>query len=454
VGHPVSKRVAQRRRRVVRCALLLLVALGCGRKPNVLLISLDACRPDHLSAYGYERDTSPFLAKLAARGVAFTHAFANTHGTPQSHTTILSSQYQETHRVMWDVLSDQGRGPGWVDAIPDDVVLLPEIMARNGYVTLAVTDGGFMAGRLGFDRGFVEFQEADGVRTGTAKLLEMVTRWIGDERPIFAFYHTYEVHSPYLPPASYRDLFGRFESDFVPTAENLAAFIERASDLSQGDIALIRARYDAEIRFADDTLRALFDGLAELGFLDDHLVIVTSDHGEEFGEHGGLLHLDRLYDELVRVPLIVSGARVPRGRVDDRMASSVDIVPTILRYTRSGDPAGFAGNDLLAPPRHRPDEQAVFMQYGNTRYAVRTRKWKLIENVTATHAPHYELYDLSEDPGEKNDVDARFPEVVADLRGLLTRWKTMAGSRAAESKQVILDPELLERLRALGYARE
>ena len=329
------------------------VTLGCqteSKRPNVLLISLDTLRADHLSCYGYHRQTSPFLDELASRGVLFKNAFVNTHGTPQSHATILSSQYQETHKVMFKFLR-AGRRASAVPAnpVPNRIVLLQEILRGNGYVTLGVTDGGYMAENFGFARGFAEFRDdRDGVQAGTGKLISMVQRYAQDDQPIFALLHTYEIHMPYTPPERYRTIFGQFSSKFVPIYENVKPLKNDASALSKDDLEAMEGMYDGGIRFVDDTLRRMFSALAEIGFLDNYIVVITSDHGEEFGEHGGLEHSPTLYDELLRVPLIIAGSGVPGGRVDERMASSIDIVPTILNHAGVEVDIPFEGMDLLA----------------------------------------------------------------------------------------------------------
>ena len=189
------------------------------RPPNILLISLDACRADHLSAYGYSRKTSPFLDTLAARGVLFTNAFVNTLGTPPSHTTMLTSLYQETHRV--DYRERQGFARY---RIPDEITLLQEHLQRSGYTTLGVTGGGFMAGKFGYSRGFTAFDDrVKGDHVGAGRLVRMVRRHAAEGKPIFAFLHTYFIHSTYSPPPDYRRLWGQFTGRFEPSSQNLLA---------------------------------------------------------------------------------------------------------------------------------------------------------------------------------------------------------------------------------------
>lgn len=445
-------------RRSGTLVLGFLVWTGCGagvpdasqrpeppRRTNVLLVSLDACRADHLSQDGYARPTSPFLDELAARGVRFPNAFVNTHGTTPSHATLLTSLYQETHRV--EHAARRGEVP--LDAIPSQARQLQEILQEAGYLTLAVTEGGRMSHKFGFDRGFdVYDDDARSIEEGTRRLAQLIREAVAQQRPVFAFLHTYQTHVPYEPPSAYRELFGEFRGEIGGSAKELLPYENDASALGPATLAFLEAQYDRDIRYTDDTLRAFFDELGRLGFLADYLAVVTADHGEEFGEHGGLLHRDHLYEELLRVPLIVAGTGVgPPGRVEERLASSIDVAPTILAQVGIAQPAWMEGRPLFGDGASRGD--AVFAQYRSWRYAVRTRRWKLIENADAGSV---ELYDLVADPGEQHDRIGAEPARAARLRALLADWRRarpQLGSGAL--KQAQLAGEERERLEALGY---
>ena len=202
--------------------------------PNILLISLDACRADHLSCYGYARKTSPFLDALAAQGTRFARAFCNTHGTGPSHATLLMSLYQETHRM--EYTSHPGSLPG--DPVPPDAMMIQEFLHARGYTTLGITDGGQLASGYGFHRGFdVYDDDGGGIVRGCRKLTDLVRAHIGGGRPLFIFYHTYEVHSPYLPPEHLRNVFGTYAHTIAPVNEVLGKYAATAwRDLTQGDL--------------------------------------------------------------------------------------------------------------------------------------------------------------------------------------------------------------------------
>ena len=455
--HCVVRRLTVARNAVVEFALIVgfvLGAVACGRPaaetrpPNILLISIDALRADHLSCYGYDRPTSPVLDELASRGIRFSRAFINTHGTPPSHTTLLSSLYQETHRV------DLGGESGHLNdhRIPEEVELVQEILQREGWRTVAVTGGGYMSAEFGFARGFDDFfDRARGVDEEAEKLLETLARQTGEPRPIFALFHTYEVHSPYTPPAGFEQLFGEYSGEIEPSNDALIAIQGKASKvLKNSDFDYLEALYDGGIRYTDQILGDLFSALEKTGFLDNAVVIITADHGEEFGEHGGVLHGGKLYEELLHVPLIVFGTGVERGVVDPRLVSLVDIAPTILSAAGLPIPERMEGRDLLGdlPPPAWP-EQRIFAQYGSQLYCVRTPRWKLIYRPGSERE---QLFDLRHDPSERRNLVQKDPKMAAKLLAEIEAWRrTRLRLDLANRPQNEPSADKLEELRALGY---
>jgi arylsulfatase A-like enzyme len=432
-------------------ALLLLANCGGGAgeetPPNILLISIDALRADHLSCYGYDRHTSPFLDSLAARGTRFSHAFVNTHGTPPSHATMLSSLYQESHRVGIHV----GEASDSDMALSTGIELLQEILVRGGWTTVAVTGGGFLKEDFGFSRGFDLFSGGRrDVEQGAASLVGLVEQALDTGQPVFAFFHSYQVHTPYRPPPSYDGLFGDYSSEVEVTGKALVQIqADAAKHLARRDFEYLEAMYDREIRYTDDTLRELFRSLEELGFLDRSIVLVSSDHGEEFGDHGGLLHRGTLYDELLRVPLIVHGSGLPSGVIDPTLASTIDIAPTILAAVSVDASSTMEGRDLFAP--HRPDwsQQRVFSQYRTKIYSVRTPRWKLIEYPGRDL---HLLFDLRRDPAERRNLAAQQSELADRLHDELEQWRA-GRSRFEDSPRppIEVSQETREQLEALGY---
>ncbi|MEM1204493.1 MAG: sulfatase [Acidobacteriota bacterium] len=415
------------------------------RRPNVLVISLDTLRADRLGSYGYHRDTSPFLDELAARGIRFENAIVNTHGTPPSHTTLLTGLYQSTHRVSWVPAGPEGRN----DRVPEGLTLMQEVFQREGYATIGVTDNGYVAANFGFDQGFDVFRDRHiGAEAGTNLTLDLVRQRLGGDKPLFVFYHTYEPHTPYEPPAEYRAMFEPPPSDVVPTGEALLPFQDDASSFSADDIQHLSDLYDAGIRYTDDVMRRFFDELEGLGFFENHLTVVTSDHGEEFGDHGGLLHRVSLYDELLRVPLLISGTEIPAGVVDNRAASLVDVAPTVYTALRMRPRAPISGRDLLGPLEDHP--RWAFAQYAGLLEAARGDKWKLIRDQMNGEV---ELYNLHKDPGETRNVAARNPEMVERLERRINHWRRSCPELDLERRDAQLTDEDVQKLRALGYVQ-
>lgn len=434
---------------VVRAGLVVLV-LACGpapertmeagaSPPNLFLVSIDTLRSDHLSPYGYSQPTSPFLRSLVEEGRLYRQAVVNTHGTTPSHSTILSSLPQEIHRVGYTGSSE--------DRLPEGIPLVQTVLGEGGYWTLGVTGGGNAGGKFGFDRDFDRFDDSSravvaGIETFFALLDQRPTG-----QPFFGFFHTYEVHSPYAPPEEYRTTFGPGEGSVVPTSENLLEYAHRAHQLSDDDLGHIVGQYDGGIAHTDAAMARFFAGLEERGLLDNSLVIITSDHGEEFGEHGGLLHRGLLYDELLRVPLILWGSCLAGDHGErDALVSSLDIAPTLLGCAGLETPITWQGRDLLA--NVEPPIEPIVSQYGRSLYSVRTATWKLI----VADGEARELYHLETDPHEEHNLAQQEPGTVGNLLLYLRKWRQrQAAAGASQPGNVELSEEDRRHLEALGY---
>jgi arylsulfatase A-like enzyme len=310
---------------------------GCGRekKPRgrFILISLDTLRADHLGAYGYARPTSPFLDSLAARGTLFENAVAQLPGTLPSHMSIFTGLYPPEHGVYPEA------------ALSPLVRTLPEVLRAEGFRTGGHVEGGYVAGRYGFARGFEEWSdespmiERAGERVKSREAVKRTFR-LGleflkrarDREALFLFLHTYSIHDPYDPPDRYRSLYWPGPPPagaFPPKGLDLAAFNLGRRALAPRAVEYYEALYDAQINYTDDVLRDFFAGIADLGLADSVTVILTSDHGEEFLEHGKLVH-EQVYHESLHVPLLVVRPGQRDGRRVGALVQSIDIAPTLL----------------------------------------------------------------------------------------------------------------------------
>ncbi len=289
---------------------------------NVILISIDTLRADHLGSYGYARATSPFLDSLAEDGVRFENSFVQLPGTLPSHMSMLTGLYPEEHGVM---------PPTGV--LSPSIPMIQEILQQQGFRTAGFTEGGYADGGYGFARGFDRFSDesnkmynsvVDTLDRGLA-FLESIEK----EDRYFLFLHTYAVHDPYFPPPPYKTMFWDrpAPTQVEPTGPNLVKFNRVGAPVPADVTNYYKALYDASIRYLDDQLRDFFASAEDIGVLDDTVVIITSDHGEEFQEHGRFVH-EQLYREHLHVPLIVLG--VGASRSVPEIVQSIDLAPTIL----------------------------------------------------------------------------------------------------------------------------
>jgi arylsulfatase A-like enzyme len=314
------------------------------RRPRgIVLISIDTLRADHLGAYGYPLDTSPFFDELSARGTLFEHAIVQLPGTLPSHMTMFTGLYPAQHGVY---------PPDSV--LSSEIPTLPELFHAAGFRTAGFTEGGYTAGHFGFSRGFDVFGDQTPSKPGGAEYtFNKAREWVDTLQPgdrFFLFVHTYEVHDPYMPPESYRANAwkGQEPDTWEPNGVNLTAASRGRLPVTREAIEYYAALYDACIREVDDVLRGFLEHLWKIRLSRDTTVVITSDHGEEFFEHGSFVHR-QVYDETLHVPLLFRrlgqrhGARVPD------LVETVDLAPTLLEVAGiEADPSQFAGDSFAS----------------------------------------------------------------------------------------------------------
>lgn len=429
------------------------------RPRNLILISVDTLRADHLGAYGYERDTSPFLDELASRGVLFERAYATASWTVPSHASMMTGLYPRDHGM-------RRSGRRVRTAIPGDVETLAERFQKSGFATAGYSNMLYLSTRNGFDRGFDSWTERGAAmgNVGSMPALSFeVLDWIDEHRddPFFVFLHVYDVHTRYQPLDKYRDMFvGTYDGPAIDGDEKpLVAHRAGAAELGSEDAAHLVNLYDAEIRQLDSGMRRFFALLSETGVLDDTAVLITSDHGEEFYEHGDFLHGRTLYEELVRIPWILVGPCLPAGVRVSEPVSLVDVVPTSFGLMGVGEAgAGVSGMDVsgwwqgesadVPRPIFMEGDQWNARRPGEFGRAVVSGDRKLYLRGRTGHESKTELYDLRKDPFEQDDLIAR-GETDAELAASLEAFMAVP-ERAGPA---IPPPERSEvqRLRALGY---
>lgn len=466
-----------------------LVVGGCATDPvtpNVVLVSIDSLRADHLSAYGYERLTSPHIDALARSGALFEDAFSTTSWTLPSHIALFTSMYDTVHGVV-----SHGR------ALDPLRTTLPQVLGQHGYATAGFYSGPYLIPAFGFGRGFdtyvpcMDYLDADAMeRTDLVPashrashgdvtspcLYDAVASWLDGRRdkPFFLFVHMWDVHYDYIPPADYAQRFTdpAYESsiDFTDLQNNPA--INRGMD--RRDLAHLIGLYDGEIAFTDHYLGRIVERLESLGLRDDTLIVVTADHGEAFFEHGLKGHQNDLYDEVLRIPLIFSWpGHVVAGRHYTEQVSIIDIMPTILGLADIPAPPEILGRDLSPLLRDEREsdhagstvfaELTVFgRSYDLHLKALRTPQYKAVANLAPPGGgrPRVDVYDLAADPGEQRPIGrdrADLARMAArQLDEMITRSEEYARGlprEAADGSAPDLAP-IRDRLRALGYLPE
>ncbi len=410
---------------------------------DVILVSIDTLRADHLGCYGYSRPTTPHIDRFRQDAVLFQQAIAAGSSTLVSHASIMTSllpqQHGAEHRIN--------------HALSPRFQTIASIFRQHGFQTLSWNDGGQIAAAYGIDHGFDLYSSSPpaGIYHFT-DVVALATRWLGSHPPAaprFLFLHTYEVHHPYTPsprylameePEPYHGPLPAGQTD-MPT---LLAIRTRRLHIGPRDLEHIVATYDGEIRSMDEGFGNLVDFLKRTGRYDGALIVFTSDHGEEFAEHGSVgWHSHTLYDELLRVPLLI---KFPDGRYAGETVTSqvrqIDIAPTLVAAMGWPQPRQFRGSDLepLAQGRAALPRFAVSHMDSDPGVSIRLAPWKLYDG---------HLYDLAADPGEHRDVAAQHRDLAAALNQrlhtLVAEMPTTSGPAA------MVGDEERARLRALGY---
>jgi arylsulfatase A-like enzyme len=437
--------------------------IGCQQassdRPNIILVTLDTTRADHFSSYGYPRDTTPRMDRIAGEGVRFVRAQAQSATTPVSLASLLSGRYPYRHGLRTLHGHRNNR-------ISGDTPLLQETLRAAGYATAAFvsaypasSDFGLARGYDHFDEAFLESREpkiepSGLVRTGrsqrtAAETNALALAWLREhaDAPFFVWIHYFDPH----------------DARFTPPQEFVSKWVQARP--RQGKTYL-RELYDAELAYVDQNIGQLADQLKGMGRWDDTLMVITADHGEGLGDHDWWGH-GILYQEQLRVPLIVRGPGIDRGSVVDRLVQHVDIAPTLLDIAGQGAPDELSDGRSILPLMRgaaaAEETRSTYAEVHNARafsknaraltqgemYSVRHGAMKLI------HIPldpvQDQLYDLARDPGEQHNIIGERPDVVAALRADLKARNAI--DRHIPDPSALPD-DVRARLEALGYLEQ
>jgi arylsulfatase A-like enzyme len=426
------------------------------RPMNILLISIDTLRADHLGFYGYFRNTSPNLDKLAEKSIVFEACLTPLATTLPAHTSVLTATYPLEHGVLANVRA------GGVRFQPvDGLRSFAEFAANKGYRTAAFVSGAPLGVKTGIATGFQTFDEPTGAERSAGLTNSLVLNWLEQDAsgPFFLFVHYFDPHYPYEPPAPFDREFGPSERLETHMAQRqIPEAPEREIGPKARNVKLL-SRYDGEIRYVDWHISRLIESLEQADLWDDTAVIVMSDHGEGFGEHGLVGH-GYVYREQLHVPLIM---HIPgqKPRQVGYPVSLVDTLPTALSMI-GGDWSEFlaqsSGYDVLAEGY---EPLAVFSQRtARSRdtlkgrvYSLATSRWKYISESRDRDR----LFHWSSDPFELEDVIEGNLDVgrlfKGNLRALVYTYDARGRALASETRETDdeVDDELMEKLRALGY---
>jgi len=437
----------------------LLVLVGCAAPASssahppkgILVLLIDCLRADHLAVGGSVLGATPNLDRLASRAVVFDRASAVASWTRPSVPSIWTGLYPSEHGLT--DLIEKGRGVrGGV--LAEEAVTVAEAMQAAGYRTALIGNQFQLSPRFGMAQGYDLYQNnvksAHGMR-------ERLLAWLDEEpaRPFFAYLHYLELHWPYWQRPSTR---GRFGSDAIVSRldgnlDELRAGVDSgAVVLDDADRKEIAARYAEALAGLDNELGVLLADLEKRGVLDDTLVVVLADHGEELGERGGIEHGHTLKEELLHVPYIWRLPRSWRGpglRHELAMVETRTLAPTLMALVEQPIPAAVSAPSLLPwivgkPPTEAPF--AILAAESNGLFSVRNDRFKLVAQPARNH---FELFDLEADPGERRDVAGAQPAELETLRGALRAWRASLKPLAATTTE--LDAETEVGLRSLGY---
>ncbi len=465
------------------------------RRAHVILIVWDTVRADHLSLYGYTRSTTPWLERFAQTATVYRNAFAASYNTLASHSSMFTGLYPRTHGAT-------NLPPGLSVGEPLDAKFetLAERLAALGYFNAAVVANFSYLGReFGTDQGFHLYDDrqpvpcfprgkrfalrygllslagATGVLDGAQRLyrsaaeinesvFELLDGLSEAQSPLFLFINYMDAHSPYVPPPPFNKLFDGRQKGLSPVAHYNAlrddvAFRKRTiTDVERRHYI---SQYDGSIAFLDAELERLVTRLRERGLYDDSLIIITSDHGEAFGEHGYVGHEWSMHQHQIGIPLIIKYPRQKAGKWVDWNAAHVDLLPTILDAVGAPLPEDSPGSSLRSLDAERASRylyaegylKASMVLSDRIRYPLMT--WAIVapekRKLISDSEGRVELYDLAKDPREERNLAPEQREAGAKLLAALEEFKR--AHPLAKSARRRIDPRAMERLRSLGYVR-
>jgi arylsulfatase A-like enzyme len=448
---------------IVVCVVIGLVLRGRGCDYNVIFVCIDTLRADHLGCYGYEKDTSPNMDAFAKESVFFKNSYSSTAWTFPSHFSMFTSRCPNRN----DLLIYPA-----VRRFSDSYVTLAEILKSAGYKTAAFAGGGWMGKELGYEQGFDTYVSYGRRFENNQPAL---FRWLANHasEKFFLFIHGFNTHRPYDAPEAFKH---KFIKDIdIPDECRGITFADKQPEKficlkTENGVVYMNSQYDAEIFYVDILMKRLFDELKKNNLYENSIIIITSDHGEELSDHGQLDHIKTLYQELIKVPLII---RLPggKGKTVKSKVSNINLLPTLLDILGiSYAKANIHGRSMRRLLSSDEEDSNIFTLTGLTGKAallyeegpyillsVISKNLKLILIIRHDNSRTYELYDLEKDPRERNNLIAglRYKTKVDLLKAMMDDWTQKVDLKLdlykIEDTVNELSPETLEQLKSLGY---
>jgi len=438
-------------------------------RPNVVIVTIDTLRADHLPIYGYARDTATNLRRLARSSVVYENAFSAHTNTAPSHGSMLTGAFPGVHGIRQNGMK-----------LSASVPTLADILHGEGYATGAFVTGWTLTPHTGLDRGFDVYDaQFPRSRRPGAEAWRIADRWLtktaAKKTPFFMFLHMFEPHFPYEPPDEVTLKWLPEQTALAVPLDMQLPGLASKKRLSAAAITEFTARYDAEIAVADRVIGRLRKRLTDLQLIENTLIIFTSDHGETLFERPWIAdHGGRAYDEQTHVPMLV---HFPQSEYRKKRVAApvhhVDIMPTVLDVLGIAAPAGLPGQSLREVVRNRklrgdmtrpvfsharpepervPEIGAALLKTGIIT-AVRLPPFKLIEYPMANGQYFQQLFNIETDPGETKNVAAEHPDQVAALHAQLEAFRQRTGTADPNTPVPVHSDEVQQQLKALGYAQ-